>query len=138
MKKVLLLSVILLLSGWNVTIGQVATQSNPIPSFDVPIVDETLVFQEQPGNGTNEKRDGTVVITSTSDSNGEESTATVLFTKKGSGEVMGPYTIHLDVPLTVSFTKGLWSATITTPSSLKVSVWTHKNNKDGDFAGDLK
>jgi hypothetical protein len=138
MKKIFLLSVILLLSGWNVTIGQVATQSNPIPSYDVPVVNETIIFQEQPGNGTNEKRDGTVVITSTSDNTNEEIFATVLFTKKGSGEVLGPYTINLNAPLTVSFSKGLWSASVSTPSAVKASVWTSKNNKDTSSAQDLQ
>jgi hypothetical protein len=127
MKKNALLSVIFLLAGWNITLGQVATQSNPIPSYDVPVANQTILFQEQPGNGTNEKRDGSVVITSTSDNTNEEIFATVLFTKKGTQEVLGPYTIYLNHPLTVPFTKGLWTATLSTPSSLKVSIWTQKN-----------
>jgi hypothetical protein len=137
MKKIALLSVILLLTGWNITIGQVATQSNPIPSFDVPVTNQTVIFQEQPGNGTNEKRDGSVVITSTSDNTNEEIFATVLFTKKGTNEVLGPYTIYLNQPLTVTFTKGLWSATLSTPSSLKVSIWTAKN-KGADNGNQLQ
>jgi hypothetical protein len=137
MKKLALLSVIFLLAGWNVTIGQVATQSNPIPSYNVPVADQTIIFQEQPGNGTNEKRDGTVVITSTSDNTNEEIYATVLFTKKGSGEVLGPYTIYLNEPLTVPFNKGQWSATISTPSSLKVSIWTEKDQDNSSGNGKL-
>ena len=125
MKKIALLSLLFLIVAWNVALAQINNQSNPIPSFNYPLNSTTAVFQEQPGNETFEKRDANVVITSTSDAT-EDQFAVVTFTNSGNSEVLGPYTIYLNQEFKVTLGKGRWSATVSTPSSLKVSIWLEK------------
>ena len=125
MKKILVLSAFLFFTGWNISIAQVCTKTNPIPSFDFPLNNQTAVFQEQPG-GTNEKRDVTVVITSTTENNSAAS-ATVTLTNKATGEVYGPFVVSLDEKLVVTVGKGVYSAVVSTSSSVSVSIWTDKH-----------
>jgi hypothetical protein len=129
MKKLVLFSVILLFAGLNVSMAQMS-QTNTIPVYNYPLTEESTLFQE-PGQGTEncEKRDMTVVVTSSSKGEKGE-TASILIVKKDGSETMGPFTIVADEPFTVTLPKGKWGVIVTSRGELETSIWINRGESE--------
>jgi hypothetical protein len=123
MKKVILLTAIMLFSGLNGLLAQ-HPQINPIPCFGYQLTALNTGFQESKMHGTptREKRDMEVVI-STSSTNPIPEFARVWVVKDNGAVVLGPFTIFVDEPLTVPIDNGQWGVIIRSDFDLITSVW---------------
>lgn len=123
MKKVILIAAIILFTGFNGLVAQNYT-INPIPSFNVPLSTTNTAFQEVKTKGIpgREKRDMEVEI-STSSTSTASIFATVWVVKKNSAQILGPYTIYPEEPLTVPIDAGEWGTVINCQWNVTASVW---------------
>lgn len=124
MKKVILIAAIILVTGLNSLVAQ-RLQLNPIPSFNVPLTSLNTGFQEKKTHGLplREKREMDITIT-TSSTSPILIFATVYVVKDYGSVVLGPFTIHLDEPLSVPIDGGQWGVVIHSDWDLTASVWT--------------
>ena len=125
MKKIILLSVVLIFTGLNGLMAQFS-KLNPIPCYNYQMTGAYAGFQE-PGqnNQTREKRDMNVEVTTSSDAM-TEIFATVWIVEQNGSRVLGPYTIDCNEILSVELPSGTWRAVINCSWAVNVSVWINK------------
>jgi hypothetical protein len=125
MKKIILFSVILFLTGLNVSLAQMV-KVNPIPFYDYYMTEQYSAFQEKGTDETREKRDMNVAVIPSSDGI-TDIFATVTLVKKNGTQVLGPYTVYANETLTVELPKGKWGVIVNSGFDLFVSVWIGNN-----------
>jgi hypothetical protein len=123
MKKVILILAIILIAGLNGLFAQQYSM-HQIPSYNVPLTANFNGFKEHKdkGNPTREKRDMDIVITSSSTAP-VIIFATVWVVKDNGSQVLGPFTIFPDEPLSVPIDNDKWSAVISCDWDVYASVW---------------
>jgi hypothetical protein len=129
MKKVLLITFILVIAGLNPALSidnKEKIKPNPIPSFNF-LMSGNEVFQEYiTGGNSREKRDLHIKVTCTSHSLSSEETTVWVF--KGDGIfVLGPYTVSCGETLVVPVDNDKWGAVVQSESEIYVDIWFSKD-----------
>jgi hypothetical protein len=130
MKKITLFSVILLFTGMNMVMAQLA-KVNHIPCFNYPLTEQYAAFVESgsgSGGESREQRDMDVEVNTTTDAT-SSIFATVWVVNVNSTEVLGPFTVVANGPtLQVPLSGGKWGVIVNCKWDVYISVWTsHKD-----------
>jgi hypothetical protein len=125
MKKIILLTLVLLIAGASTAIAQNYVV-NPIPSINYQMNEPEAVFHENKRvipSTNKEKRDMDVVV-NTRSTNSIPVFATVYVFKRNGNKILGPFYVLPGVQLSVPIDKSKWGVLVKCLTPVDVSVWT--------------